>query len=117
MRGIEVGGRFHEIRFSINALAELEEMSGHDIEFHLTRIQSASSVSSMRWLFGCGCRGANPAIGVNACGEVLETYLREGGSLTKLFEEITGAAEESGFFIAALRAGEESKKTQEKASA
>ena len=112
MHGIEIGGKFYEVKYTINALAEIEEMSGHDIEYHLSRIQRSSSVASLRWLFGCGCRGADATIGVNGYAELLETYLRAGGSLKALFEQITAAAEECGFFTAALRMAEEAKAMQ-----
>lgn len=99
---IEIDGKAYGIKYSVNALCALEERSGSTFEQHLSQVQKKMSLASIRWLFAVGHQVYDPMLSTNACGDILEDYFLSGGTLENLVDEISKAAEDSGFFIAAV---------------
>lgn len=116
MRRLEIGDNAYTLKYTINALAELQEMSGKSIEQHVAEMVTGSIIG-LRWIMWAGLIDAHDDMTVRKVGALLDDYFEAGGEMDTLSDTLTAALEDSGFFKALARAAEKLKEQQAKARA
>lgn len=116
MKRLEIGENAYNLKYSINALAELQEMSGKSIEQHVADM-AAGSIVGLRWILWAGLIEMQDSMTVRQVGALLDDYFETGGEMDTLSDTLTAALEDSGFFKALARAAEKLKEQQAKARA
>jgi len=81
------------LHYTINALCELEEMTGRGLDQLLK-----TSFSSIRGLLWCGIRHQMPELTIVEAGNMLEKHLEKGGTLEQIANAVCAALEDAGFF-------------------
>ena len=97
---IEIADKSYELKFTINAMAELEDMTGQE----LGNLLSGGQFKTVRYLMWAGLIENNPELTIKGAGGLIEEYLQSGGSLEVLGELLTKAIESAGFFKQAAKA-------------
>ena len=97
---LEIGGKSYELKFTVNSMAELEDMTGQE----LGSLLSGGQFKMLRYLMWAGLIDKNPELTVKGAGELVEEYLQSGGALDVLGEVLTKAIESAGFFKQAAKA-------------
>ena len=97
---IEIGNKSYELKFTVNAMAELEDMTGQEIG----NLLSGGQFKMLRYLMWAGLIENNPELTVKSAGALVEEYLQSGGALDVLGEALTKAIESAGFFKQAAKA-------------
>lgn len=88
-----MNGRRYPLRFTLNALCNLEGRMGMGLEQLL-----CTSLSALRGLLWCGMVEEQPELTLEQAGWMLESHLKAGGSLEEIAFSLSAAMEEAGFF-------------------
>ena len=95
MRYVEIMmDRPRRLRFDINSLAELEEVTGTSL-FTLFS-QEQMGIRFLRTFIWGGLRWEDRALTLQQVGDLIQEYLERGGSLAELAQSMTKALELSG---------------------
>lgn len=86
----------YNLVFTINALSDVEEMTGTPF----TELVKGGQFSALRIIFYCGLLEENPKITLKDAGNILEGYLKAGNAVTDAFELVNKAIEAAGFIKA-----------------
>lgn len=92
-RMIHLGDQDFPLRYTVNSLCTLEEVTGYGLDQLLK-----TSFSAVRGLLWCGLMEARPDLSLVEVGNLLEGHLKEGGSLGRVASILSQALEEAGFF-------------------
>ena len=93
---IEIGGKRYRLKYSVNAMCALEEISGGSLD-KLMDMQ----FSACRLLLWGALIAYQPEITLTMAGELTGKYLKEGGTLEKIVDICADALSEAGFFLPA----------------
>ena len=97
-RGIRLGEREETLAFTVNSVCLLEETAGQPLSRLL-----AADVSGLRALLWCGLIHARPGMTLAQAGDLIDGFLRGGGSLDDLCDQLCAALEDAVFFQRAKR--------------
>lgn len=92
---IEIGDGIYELEYTVNAVCDLEEMTGKG----LGDVLSVAGLSSVRALLWCGLAAHTPTLTMAQAGTLLQEYMAE-HSMEELVAIITEAIEAAGFMKA-----------------
>ncbi len=95
---LELGDKTYEFEFTINAVCDLEEMTGKGF----ADLMSVEGLTSIRALMWCGLISHQKTITLAQTGELLQDYLKN-KSIEDLIKTIGDAFEQAGFIQAAAR--------------
>ena len=95
---LELGDKTYEFEFTINAVCDLEEMTGKGF----ADLMSVEGLTSIRALMWCGLISHQKTITLAQTGELLQEYLKS-KSIEDLIKTIGDAFEQAGFIQAAAR--------------
>lgn len=95
---LELGDKTYEFEFTINAVCDLEEMTGKGF----ADLMSVEGLTSIRALMWCGLVSNQKTITLAQTGELLQEYLKS-KSIEDLIKTIGDAFEQAGFIQAAAR--------------
>ncbi len=95
---LELGNKTYEFEFTINAVCDLEEMTGKGF----ADLMSVEGLTSIRALMWCGLVSNQKTITLAQTGELLQEYLKS-KSIEDLIKTIGDAFEQAGFIQAAAR--------------
>ena len=70
---IQIGEELHELTYTVNAVCDLEEVTGKQISDFL----AAGGYNGVRVLFWCGLLDADPKITITQAGELMQTYIKD----------------------------------------
>lgn len=90
---IELNGERHVLRYTINALAELERHMGRGLDHIFS--EEAIGYNLVRGMLWAGMLHENPMITPRAIGEALEQHVEAGGELLSLFNACIEAIQDS----------------------
>ena len=90
---IEIGGKRYRLKYSVNAMCAVEEISGGSLD-KLMDMQ----FSACRLLLWGALIAYQPEITLTMAGELIGKYLQEGGTLEKVVDTCANALSEAGFF-------------------
>lgn len=82
------------IRFDLNALVEIEAISGKS----LTTLLGDLSLTTLRDLTWAGLKHEDRRLTRERVGDLLQGYLENGGTTERLIEQLVDALEQSGVF-------------------
>jgi len=86
--------RPRRIRFDLNALVEIENIS----QKSLTGLLTDLSLTTLRNLTWAGLKHEDRRLTRERTGELLQVYLENGGTTERLIEQLVDALEQSGVF-------------------
>jgi hypothetical protein len=92
---LEIGEKMYEVEYTINAVCDLEELTGTSIE----NVFASAGVSSLRSLLWCGLIENHDGLTMKQAGELLQEYLKT-HSLEELAKFLSTAIEHAGFIQA-----------------
>lgn len=95
---IELVGRSRRLRFDMNALAELEGVLGRSVAEVLSGDGQALGFASMRALMWAGLRHEDRGITLERAGQMMQSAIESGMSLSDLLEKISEAITSCGVF-------------------
>ena len=90
---IDMNGKQLALSFTVRAVCDAEKALGCSLYDLLN-----TSVSSVRALLFCGLLDGDKPLTLQQAGDLLEGYLKSGGSLLHLSEALAKALDEAGFF-------------------
>jgi len=90
----EIGGKAKRLRYSLNALADIEEKAGLGISVLFSEQRMGFHV--IRLLLWGGLKHADPGLTVSRAGQMIEQLKVEGNTLEEVVGWIMKAIEESG---------------------
>ena len=90
---IELNGQNFSLRYTVNSLCQLEEMTGMSLERLLK-----TGFSSVRGLLWCGLQYQMNHLTLEEAGNLLQQHLEKGGTLEKIAQAVCTALEDAGFF-------------------
>ena len=90
---IEIGGRRYRMKYSVNAMCAVEEISGGSLD-KLMDMQ----FSACRLLLWGALIAYQPEITLTMAGELIGKYLQEGGTLEDIVNICAEALSQAGFF-------------------
>lgn len=96
MHSLCLAGNHYSLRFTVNALCNLEEKTG----MSLAHLQE-TSFSCIRGLLWCALLHENPALSLSDAGNLLEHHLKSGGNLQEIANALAAALEDACFFYPA----------------
>lgn len=82
------------LRFDLNALVDVEGIAGKS----LTALLGDLSLTTLRDLTWAGLKHEDRRLTRDRVGDLLQTYLQNGGTTEQLIERIVDALEQSGVF-------------------
>lgn len=100
------GEKTYELRFSVNAMADLEEQTGKSF----TELLTSGEFSGVRALLCGGLMESMPDITIKQAGSILESYIKDGHSIVDATNMIVEACRDAGFFPKAQTAPKIQKK-------
>lgn len=92
----QAGETMHELKFTVNSVADLEELTGKS----LGDVFQAGEFSAMRSLIWCGLTHSDPKLTMHGAGDILDAYISEGGGIDQAFTLINEALTQAGFLRA-----------------
>ncbi len=92
-----IAGKQIPLRYSMNSLCAMEDLTGGALERMLERQFSAA-----RLLLWGGMLECAPGITLNAAGEKIDEHIRAGGTLEEIVAECARAMERAGYFDFAM---------------
>ena len=93
----KIAGQPFALRYSMNSLCAMEDLTGGALEKMLERQFSAA-----RLLLWGGMLENAPGLTLKAAGEKIDEHIRAGGTLEEIVEECARAMECAGYFDAAM---------------
>jgi len=90
---IEIGGKRYRLKYSVNAMCAVEEISGGSLD-KLMDMQ----FSACRLLLWGALIAYQPEITLTVAGELIGKFLKEGGTLEDIVNICAEALSEAGFF-------------------
>ncbi len=90
---ITLNGQSYPLRFSVNALCCLEEMTGRGLD----QLQGGR-ISTLRGLMWCGLMEGCPHMTLEDAGKLLNDHLLNGGDLASVSDTLAAALEDACFF-------------------
>lgn len=90
---VEIAGKAYRLRYSVNALCEVESWAGGSLDGLMERQFTAT-----RLLLWGGLAELQPEISLQMAGEIIGEHLARGGSLEEIVEICAEGLEEAGFF-------------------
>lgn len=90
---IEIGGRALRLRYTVNALCAMEERAGGSLENMMDRQFTAT-----RLLLWGALMEEHPEMSVEAAGELMGSYIAQGGTMEEIVNRCAEAMEDAGFF-------------------
>ena len=95
---LELGDKTYEFEFTINAVCDLEEMTGKGF----ADLMSVEGLTSIRALMWCGLISHQKTITLAQTGELLQDYLKN-NTVEDFTKTIGDAFEQAGFIQAAAQ--------------
>ena len=92
---IALNGTEKHLRYNVNLLADLEQQMGQPLGTALSA--EAIGIRTIRSLLWAGLKGDEPTLSVVGAGDLMQTYLDNGGSLTDLTTKMLEALHLAGF--------------------
>lgn len=92
---LEISGKNYRLKYSVNAMCAVEEISGGSLD-KLMDMQ----FSACRLLLWGALNAYHPEITLTLAGELIGKYLLEGGTLEMLVDKCAEALSQAGFFRA-----------------
>ena len=90
---IEINKVLYELEYTINSVCDLEELTGKDLGESL----AAGGFASLRAMLWCGLVEHKQDLTVRDAGNLLQQYIKAGGTMESLVETMTKAVEHAGF--------------------
>lgn len=90
---IEIGGRRYRLKYTVNAMCAVEELSGGSLD----RLMEMQFCACRLLLWGAMI-AYQPELTISAVGELIGKYLQEGGTLEKIVDICADALSQAGFF-------------------
>ena len=90
---IEINKELYELEYTINSVCDLEELTGKDLGDSL----AAGGFASLRAMLWCGLVEHKQGLTVRDAGNLLQMYIKAGGTMESLVETMTKAVEHAGF--------------------
>ena len=90
---IEINKELYELEYTINSVCDLEELTGKDLGESL----AAGGFASLRAMLWCGLVEHKQGLTVRDAGNLLQQYIKAGGTMESLVEKMTKAVEHAGF--------------------
>lgn len=88
--------RPRHLRFSINALADLEEATGQSVLLAMS--EKNLGFRSLRALLWAGLRHEENGISIERAGDLLQKFMENGGELSTVMEKVALAVQACGLF-------------------
>lgn len=105
MKVIEVNGKEHEIKFTINTLVRMEE-DGIDV-MHMENLMNNMNFALIRKLFYYGLiNSAGKSLTVNKAGDMMDEYLQENSYKDLMNVLLSELARSLGYDVDANKQGE-----------
>lgn len=92
------------LRFDINAIADLEDMTGKSVAEALSNRQKIG-FSMIRALLWAGLKHEEPMLTVEAAGELINLFVEKGGTIGILMAKVGEAIMSSGVFAPSGKKG------------
>lgn len=92
---IEIGDQVFELEYTINAVCDLEELTGKN----LGDVLATQGMSSVRALLWCGLTEHMKGLTMKQAGNLLQEYMK-GHTMEELVEVLGKAIEQAGFIQA-----------------
>lgn len=92
---LQIGDALFELEYTINAVCDLEELTGKNLGEALT-IGGFASLRAMLW---CGLIEHMKGLTIAKAGNLLQEYMKT-GSMEELVQTMTAAIEQAGFLNA-----------------
>lgn len=91
---IEIGGKSRKLRYDFNAIADAEEKAGLGISNMFS--DDRAGLNSVRLLVWAGLKWRERGLTIERTGDMLQDFVREGGSLEAIMDKVRLALERSG---------------------
>lgn len=92
---LEIADKMYEFEFTINAVCDLEDISGKTFG----EVVGTKGFRGLRALMWCGLSENNPGLTIKQAGKLLQEYLKT-NSQEQFITLVGGAVEQAGFLTA-----------------